>query len=140
MVTMAGRRKQPHRLLADCLQSVTIARLDANYERVAEALERIAEQGALVLGLRKDIDRHEDALEEIFPRLRNIEARHAEEDGAQKVKKEVFEEEKEKGRFWTRAKIELVQPGILLIFFFLWLLDKFGIFVWLAEQFHSMAK
>lgn len=127
----ASNTERQNHLLAECPQAPVIERLERDYDRVAGALEKIAEQGALVVGLRNDVDRHEEAFDEIFPRLRKIEEKHAHEEGAEEVVKE-------KAKFWTLAKIQLLQPGLLMIFFILWLLDKFGAITWLAKQFHMM--
>ena len=132
--------------IADCPQGPTIDKMARVLDRVVVALETIAEHGARVTGLEKQVEKNDHDLREVFGRvriiengkaeatevkavdlrIRNIELAHAVENGAE----EVIEKS---SKFWDGVKIQLADKLILFIIFVLVVADKFNVFVWLHK-------
>jgi hypothetical protein len=144
MKTTAGDIPRPH-TIEECPQGPTIAQLQRSTDRVAVALESIAAQGVAVEQHEKRLDKNDREHDEIFPRLRAVERavdiKTAHDKGVAEIKGEVNRQAKVNKRFWDAAKIQiLVHWGPVLVFFTAWILDKFGVFVWLGKQFAEMQK
>jgi len=112
--------------VADCPQDPKINRLEAVLDRVVTALETIAEQGAIVSGHEKRLDKHDKDLSEVFSRIRKVELVHAHDAGVE----EVTSTEK---KFWESVKIQLADKLLLLGIFVVLIADKFNIGMWAAK-------
>ena len=129
----------PHISPSECIQvqtfeqiQATLRRLDAHGERTAVALEQIAQQGAMVAGHEKRLDKHDIDLRECFSRVNDnarlerletkvadLEVKLAKDEGAESV---VEKHEK----FWTEVRLKLITPIITVAFLALWLADRTG--------------
>lgn len=122
----------------ECPQAPTInhivhgvTKLEKISERTALALEKIAEQGALITSHDHRIEKLERDADECFARLRPIERIHAKEEGMEEV-------EAEGRKFWTDVKLKLLNPILLGIFFVFWAMDKYSGFQMLSKLWHAM--
>jgi uncharacterized coiled-coil protein SlyX len=129
----------PHISPSECIQvqtfeqiQATLRRLDAHGERTAVALEQIAQQGAMVAGHEKRLDKHDKDFQELFSRVNDptwkerteqrvtaLELKLAKDEGAEEV---VEKHEK----FWTEVRLKLVTPIVTVAFLALWLADRTG--------------
>ncbi len=112
-------------------QGETLARVDASLGRVAIALEELARRGAQVDNHEKRLDKNDEEHDEIFQRIREIERTKYLEEGENAV-------ENKRKKFWSDAKIALIQPLAVVAFFFFWLMERFGVLGWLVDQFNVM--
>jgi len=110
----------------DCPQDPKIHRMEKILDRVVVALETIAEQGAIVSGHEKRLDKHDKELFEVFSRIRKVELVHAHDAGVE----EVTSTEK---KFWESVKIQLADKLLLLGIFVILVADKFNIGMWVAK-------
>jgi hypothetical protein len=115
-----------------------------DYKRVAIALETLAERGAQVDSLELRTNKLVGDLDECFglyrdadKRLIAIELKAAEYKGKQEGKKEVENQVREEGkRFWTLLeRLQLLTPILICCGFILYLLEKFGVIIWVVKQF-----
>lgn len=127
-------------------QSEILHDLKNSNERVAIALEVLAKRGAQVDSHEKHLDTHDNQINTAFFQIRSIDARvmslemkrHVQM-GKEEAIAEINEEKKVKSKFWDEAKIQLmVHWGPVLVFFACWILDKFGVFQWIAKMFREM--
>ena len=146
-----------HDNIKECVQSETLGAIKMTLEsfsksqsdlvrqgeRTAVALETIAEQGAMVANHEKSIDRHEKRLEkhddyigEAFKRLRDIEKKGSLEDGISTGKRIVINERR--GGIAEKVKLSFVNYIPLAAFFLIWLIEKCGVFIWIAKSFREM--
>lgn len=124
--------------LADCPHNPTfehiaqtLNRLDAHTLRQAVAMEEIARQGVTINNHEMRIVKNTKDISSAWAAIREIETRHATEDG----KEEVIEEQQ---KFWAGVKQQFTGPAIVGLFFILWLADKFNIPVALAKLWKEM--
>ena len=129
-------------------QGKTLHRLDKNYERVAVALETLAQRGAQVDSLEIRTDSLESDVNVAFGQIRGIddrvqaiELKAAEYKGRIEGKKEMEKEvEKEEKRFWTLLeRLQLLTPILITFGFIIYLMEKFNIFTWFWHQFNCFA-
>lgn len=120
----------------------TLKRLEDHGERTAVAMEKLAENSAIVASQGEIIKTLSHDLRELFGRVRmiengkadqsdykaidirvrTIELSHAEENGEDKVIEK-------KTKFWENVKVQLADKLILFIIFVLVVADKFNIFI-----------
>ncbi len=100
-------------------------RSEEHMRRTAVALENIAAQGVLINTHENRLTKHDSHFEELFGRVRSIEAVHAKDEGIEEI-----EEKKEK--FWSELKLKMVTPALTGLFFLLWILDRSEFFVKVA--------
>jgi hypothetical protein len=102
-------------------------RQDELMERQAIAMEAIAYQGATIAGHGQRLDEHatksiklETDIDQAFVQLRDIELRHAKEDGR-------YVAEKRQQRFWDSIKKQFTDRALVGLLFLWWLSDKFHV-------------
>ena len=100
-------------------------RSEEHMRRTATALENIAAQGVLINTHENRLTKHDSHFEELFGRVRIIEAVHAKDEGIEEI-----EEKKEK--FWSDVKLKLMTPVLTALFFLFWILDRSEFFVKVA--------
>lgn len=142
---------QPHYSPSDCGQTQTFAqieatlrRLDAHGERTAVALEHIAEQGAMVAGHEKRLDKHDLDFREMFNRINDqsrlekveakvheLEKKLAGEEAAEELEAQIQArieaDDTIKKKFWTDVKVRMITPATAVLFFAIWLIDKWDL-------------
>ena len=109
-----------------CNVNSHMARSEEHMRRTAVALENLAAQGVLINTHENRLTKHDTHFEELFGRVRTIEAVHAKDEGIEEI-----EDKKEK--FWSEMKLKLMTPVLTGLFFLLWILDRSEFFVKVAN-------
>ncbi len=99
--------------------------------RTYEVLSVISEQGAQIQSLIMRADCAQNDMDQAFRAIRRIDLRHAREDGADKV-------ETEQKAFWAGMRQRSTPFVFTLLFFLLWLGDKFNVVQFFAKMFKEM--
>lgn len=138
---MAGHMAEecPHNPTFDHISS-TLKRLDDHGERTAVAMEKLAENSAIVAGLTKIVDKHEHDFRELFGRTRIIENGKAENTDVKAIDARVLKIELERAaeagedkviekgsEFWKSVKIQLADKLVVLAIFIMVVADEFNI-------------
>jgi hypothetical protein len=109
----------------------TLGRLDRHTERTAIAMEEMAAQGAILKNHEARLNVHEKDIDEAFERIRVVERKHDKEDGIQVVKKQ-------RAKFWDGIKQQTTPYAFTVLFFVLWLADRFNVFQFFCRMFKEM--
>jgi hypothetical protein len=96
-----------------------------------KVLSVISEQGAQLRSITSRVDDNERDLQIAFKSIRRIDLRHAHEDGAEDIVKE-------HSQFWNGIKQQSTPYAFTVLFFVLWLADKFNVIQFFAGMFKQM--